>query len=132
VAEDLKEGLLGTTRSQPEIDLDGSDKPSDSNPDLESSPSPSPGQAPSRATLTPIEARPALPPTGPPRGGLKLSAGQVVYRFGISSHTFERWLLNQELRFPRPIYILRRRYWELTEIENWERHQAAASAGKTA
>jgi hypothetical protein len=125
-----KGDLLYTTCPPPEIDPNKCDKPSDLIPDPECSPSPPPGQAPSR--LTPIEARPSRPATGPPREGLKLSAGQVVYRFGISPRTFERWLLNRELRFPRPIYILRRRYWNLTEIQIWERHQAAASAGKTA
>ena len=129
----VKDNLLDTTCPSPEIDPSKPGELSDPTlPDPERDSSPSPGQAPSRATLTPIEARPAHPSTGPPRGGLKLSAAQLIYRFGISPRTFERWLLNQELRFPRPIYILRRRYWELAEIENWERHMAAANAGKTA
>jgi hypothetical protein len=127
----VKESLLGSTAGlPPEIDLDKPNEPS--NPDLERAPSPSPGRTPSRATLTPSEARPARPSTGPPRGGLKLSAGQLIYHFGISPRTFERWLRSEELQFPRPIYILRRRYWDLTEIENWEKQRPTASAGKTA
>jgi predicted DNA-binding transcriptional regulator AlpA len=72
------------------------------------------------------------PTTEPPRAaqGLKLSARQIAHRFGISIRTLERWLLNPELRFPRPIRILRRRYWELAEVQMWERRQAATSASK--
>jgi hypothetical protein len=63
---------------------------------------------------------------------LKVSTGDIARRFGISTRTFERWLDNPKLGFPRPMVIQRRRYWDLEAIQVWERRQAAASASRSA
>jgi hypothetical protein len=64
--------------------------------------------------------------------GLKVSASDIAHRFGITVRTFDRWLLRPDLGFPRPTVIIRRRYWELSEIQAWERKQAAKGATRTA
>jgi len=38
---------------------------------------------------------------------------------GISDMTLWRWLNDQSLDFPRPIYLGRRRYWRETEVLAW-------------
>lgn len=43
---------------------------------------------------------------------------------GISDMTLWRWLQSEELQFPRPIYIGRRRYWKESEIFAWLQAQS--------
>ena len=38
---------------------------------------------------------------------------------GISDMSLHRWLHDERLAFPRPIYIQRRRYWKEAEILAW-------------
>ena len=38
---------------------------------------------------------------------------------GISDMSLWRWLNNEEMHFPNPLIISRRRYWRETEIFNW-------------
>lgn len=38
---------------------------------------------------------------------------------GISDMTLHRWLHNDDLRFPRPIYIGSRRFWKTAEVIDW-------------
>ena len=38
---------------------------------------------------------------------------------GISDMTLWRWLEDDGLDFPRPIYIGRRRYWREADVVNW-------------
>ncbi|WP_370275110.1 helix-turn-helix transcriptional regulator [Pararhodobacter marinus] len=38
---------------------------------------------------------------------------------GISDMTLWRWLSDQALNFPRPIYLGRRRYWREAEVLAW-------------
>lgn len=37
----------------------------------------------------------------------------------ISDMTLWRWLENEELGFPRPIYINRKRYWRMAELQSF-------------
>jgi len=46
---------------------------------------------------------------------------------GASDMRIWRWLHKPELGFPKPIYINRRRYWNVVELEAWERSRAAAA-----
>jgi predicted DNA-binding transcriptional regulator AlpA len=57
----------------------------------------------------------------------RLPSRLVWTRFGITDRTLDRWLNNDELRFPRPLLINKRRYFILEEIEAWERAQAKTS-----
>ncbi|WP_210161013.1 helix-turn-helix transcriptional regulator [Microvirga lotononidis] len=48
-------------------------------------------------------------------------------RFGnISEMTLWRWERDKKLSFPRAIAINGRKYYDLAEIEEWERTRAAA------
>lgn len=38
---------------------------------------------------------------------------------GISDMTLHRWLHDDNLNFPRPLYIGRRRFWKTAEVMNW-------------
>jgi predicted DNA-binding transcriptional regulator AlpA len=47
---------------------------------------------------------------------------------GKAPRTIERWLLNEKLAFPKPTLINGRRFWLLSELQEWQRKQAAARA----
>ncbi|MCI0348840.1 MAG: hypothetical protein L0Z53_05385, partial [Acidobacteriales bacterium] len=56
-----------------------------------------------------------------------LTARQVCARYGgISDMSLWRWLHDEQLAFPQPLVISKRRYWRLGELEAWERRRAAA------
>jgi predicted DNA-binding transcriptional regulator AlpA len=48
-------------------------------------------------------------------------ARQVRARYGVTSMTLWRWLADDKLAFPKPIYIGRYRYWCLSALVAWER-----------
>jgi predicted DNA-binding transcriptional regulator AlpA len=51
-----------------------------------------------------------------------LKATQVRERYGgISDMTLWRWLRDKELGFPKPRLINRMRYWNDSELTEWER-----------
>jgi hypothetical protein len=61
--------------------------------------------------------------------GVPLSRGTVVYltapqvreRLGnISEMTLWNWIRHDGMSFPRPVYINRRRFWALSDLEAWE------------
>jgi hypothetical protein len=55
---------------------------------------------------------------------IKLPAPRVCERYDIVDRTLDRWLKNKALKFPKPLYINKRRYFDLVELEYWERAQA--------
>ena len=50
---------------------------------------------------------------------------QVRARYNVSDMGLWRWLRSPELRFPRPIYINKRRYWPLSALQAWEIERAS-------
>lgn len=38
---------------------------------------------------------------------------------GVSDMTLWRWLNDPAMKFPKPIYIARRRYWKESEVIVW-------------
>jgi len=51
-----------------------------------------------------------------------LNAAQVRARYGgVSDMTLWRWLRDKELGFPKPRRINRLRYWNDSELTEWER-----------
>jgi hypothetical protein len=52
---------------------------------------------------------------------------RVTDRYGICSRTIDRWLLKEELGFPKPILINRRRYWYEQDLIEWERTRSATA-----
>ena len=55
----------------------------------------------------------------------RIPASQIPLRFGISSRTFERWLRDPALNFPRPIVINRVRFFSVAELRAWEASRAS-------
>jgi hypothetical protein len=60
-----------------------------------------------------------------------LAATRLRDRYGISAMTEWRWLHDEALGLPKPVLIQGRKYYDLGEIELWERRRAALS-GKAA
>jgi predicted DNA-binding transcriptional regulator AlpA len=65
-------------------------------------------------------------------GDFLIPAAQILKRYGISEMTLWRWLRDNELGFPRPIVINRRRYWWNTGVSAWERSRPANAVVATA
>ncbi len=62
-----------------------------------------------------------------------LTAPEVRARFGgISAMSLWRWLHDEQLGFPRPLVINRRRFFRLDEIEEFEKQRAEISTGRSA
>jgi predicted DNA-binding transcriptional regulator AlpA len=58
-----------------------------------------------------------------------LTANQVRERFGkISDMTLWRWLQDDELGFPKPVVIQRRRFFRLDDIEHFEANRLVQAA----
>ena len=58
-----------------------------------------------------------------------LTANQVRARFGgIGDMTLWRWLKDEQLGFPRPLVINRRRFFRLDQIEAFEQRTATTSS----
>jgi predicted DNA-binding transcriptional regulator AlpA len=56
-----------------------------------------------------------------------IGSRKVRERYNVSDMSIWRWLHDDELAFPKPIYIGKRRYWQLSQLEQWERSRAAAA-----
>jgi hypothetical protein len=65
------------------------------------------------------------------QSGTKLPTVKVAERYSVTTRSIERWKKNPELRFPKPIGINKRWYWELSDLETWERARAASPTRKT-
>lgn len=61
-----------------------------------------------------------------------ISAKDVRHLLGdVSDMTLHRWLGDEALNFPRPVYIRKRRFWREADLLPWLEERAAAS-GKAA
>jgi len=57
-----------------------------------------------------------------------IPARLVWERYSVTSMTLHRWLADDRLAFPRPLYVGRMRFWRLADLEAWEAAQAERSA----
>jgi predicted DNA-binding transcriptional regulator AlpA len=57
-----------------------------------------------------------------------MPARKVWERYGVTSMTIARWLDDENMGFPRPVYFGRFRYWRTAELEAWERDRPRRSA----
>ena len=58
-----------------------------------------------------------------------LKAAAVKARYGgISDMTLWRWINDEELGFPTPLVISKRRFWRESDLTAWERTRAARAA----
>lgn len=56
-----------------------------------------------------------------------MTANEVRDTFGgVSDMTLWRWLESEQLGFPKPLYIQRRRFWRASDIEAFVAKQAAS------
>jgi predicted DNA-binding transcriptional regulator AlpA len=54
-----------------------------------------------------------------------LPTRQVCERYGVSDRTIARWERDQNLRFPRPVTINNRKYYQEAELTAFDRAQVA-------
>lgn len=59
----------------------------------------------------------------PDSAAVYMPAVKVFERYSISTMTLWRWLSDEALNFPRPVYLGRFRYFKVAELESWERAQ---------
>lgn len=50
----------------------------------------------------------------------RISVRDVATRYGVSLRTVARWIADEVLEFPRPIYIRGRRYIKVGDLRAWE------------
>lgn len=55
-------------------------------------------------------------------------ARQVWERYGVTSMTLHRWLNDERMGFPKPVYLGRYRYWKRGDLEAWEAQRQAVPA----
>lgn len=57
------------------------------------------------------------------RDGGFLPGRQVLDRYHITQQTLWRWLNDDAMGFPKPLYLGRYRYWRAAELLSWEKEQ---------
>lgn len=57
-----------------------------------------------------------------------LPARAVWERYAVTSTSLYRWLGDEKIAFPRPIYIGRFRYWKLGDLIAWEQCRPSVGA----
>ena len=61
-----------------------------------------------------------------PESSDRVPIGRVAERYGVSVRSIDRWMRNESLKFPQPLYILDHKYWSISDLERWERERATA------
>ena len=61
----------------------------------------------------------------------RLPTVAVAARYGVVVRTVERWLGQDELNFPRPVWINRRKYWWLSQLREWDHARGCQANRKT-
>ena len=56
-----------------------------------------------------------------------IPARHVWERYGVTSMTLHRWLRDERMNFPAPVYLGRMRFWRIAELEAWEAERAQRS-----
>ena len=57
-----------------------------------------------------------------------LTSREVRRRYSdISDMSLWRWLHDEKLQFPKPTVIQKRRYWQVAQLEAWERKRATGA-----
>jgi predicted DNA-binding transcriptional regulator AlpA len=61
-----------------------------------------------------------------------LTARKTRERYGVTDMTLYRWLRDERMGFPKPIYFGRFRYFRIPDLENWERRMERGSKPEAA
>jgi hypothetical protein len=56
--------------------------------------------------------------------GQKLTTRRVCLRYGVSDRTVARWERDPDLRFPQPLLVNGRKYFDEDELTRWDRANA--------
>jgi predicted DNA-binding transcriptional regulator AlpA len=57
-----------------------------------------------------------------------MPAKKVWERYGVTDRTIDRWLNDPAMKFPRPMKINGRRYFDEQQLIAWERRRAGRAA----
>lgn len=57
-----------------------------------------------------------------------LSGPQVQERYGVTKMTLWRWCENPSMGFPQPLRINGRKYFDVTELDAWDRSRISGAA----
>jgi hypothetical protein len=60
--------------------------------------------------------------------GQKLTTRRVCLRYGVSDRTVARWERDPDLRFPQPLLVNGRKYFDEDELTRWDRANASRTA----
>lgn len=52
-----------------------------------------------------------------------VTANDILKRYRITQMTLWRWINSADVKFPKPIYISKRRYFKINEIIEWENNR---------
>jgi hypothetical protein len=63
----------------------------------------------------------------PEPSGQKLPTVAVAKRYGVDPRSVKRWEIDPDLGFPRAMLINKRKYFDLAELEAWEKRRARGS-----
>jgi predicted DNA-binding transcriptional regulator AlpA len=56
-----------------------------------------------------------------------LPGPRVRARYGVTEMTLWRWIHDEELAFPQPVYVNKRKYWVEDELDAFDRRQLLKS-----
>jgi hypothetical protein len=56
-----------------------------------------------------------------------VAIGGLRRMFNVCDRTFDRWLKDPNLAFPKPKVIRRRRYWRLADLKSFKNNGAKAA-----
>jgi hypothetical protein len=59
--------------------------------------------------------------------GKKLPTRAVCERYGVCDRTIARWQADPELKFPKPVVINHRKYFDEDLMTAWDRSRVAAA-----
>lgn len=60
--------------------------------------------------------------------GEKLTSNALLQRYKITRRTLSRWMVDEKMKFPKPLAINGRLYFEAAEIEDFERRSVSRHA----
>lgn len=58
-----------------------------------------------------------------------MPARAVWERYGVTYMSLHRWVKDERMNFPKPVYLGRFRYWKVSELKKWESTRDAPVAG---